>query len=265
VISWYRREDDEKDGPNFVPARFKLEPDGRRVRRLKANVLARTAVALDVETNSDTGEVPPSLDAAVGRVRDAGWAGIVYTSHNHTTAAPRYRLVLALSAELDPDLPAVEVVADRLKLADVLDTSKVGASSLFYLPSCPPDQIDDHAAEVIDGEPINADWMRQAAGAILAERRAEQERIAAAAHAEAEARRQAKIASGSNPDDSLIEKIRGKLDLEHILLAHGYDKCGAKFRHPNSKSGSFGADLKTFGGIERLYSHNAGDPSLPDT
>jgi hypothetical protein len=33
-----------------------------------------------------------------------------------------------------------------------------------------------------------------------------------------------------------------------------------KFRHPNSTSGAFGADLKTFGGVERVYSHNSNDP-----
>ena len=42
----------------------------------------------------------------------------------------------------------------------------------------------------------------------------------------------------------------------------------AKYRHPNSQSGSFGANVKAFGGIERIYSHNAGDPlhvaNLPD-
>ena len=54
-VFWWRREG-EKDGPNFVPPRFTLEPDGRHVRRLKRNLIARTAVALDCETNKKTGE-----------------------------------------------------------------------------------------------------------------------------------------------------------------------------------------------------------------
>ena len=53
VFGW--RREGVKDGCNFVPARFKLEPNGRQVRRLKANVLSRTAVALDIETNKKTG------------------------------------------------------------------------------------------------------------------------------------------------------------------------------------------------------------------
>lgn len=41
---------------------------------------------------------------------------------------------------------------------------------------------------------------------------------------------------------------------------HGYDRRGAKFRHPNSSSGSYGADIKAFNGVERVFSHNANDP-----
>ena len=64
----------------------------------------------------------------------------------------------------------------------------------------------------------------------------EQDRIAAVAREEAEEPRQARIAAGLDPDDSLIE-IRAYLDLAQILLSHGYAKRGAKYRHPNSTSG----------------------------
>ena len=73
----------EKDGPNFIPARFSLEPDGRQVRRLKAHLLSRTAIALDIECNKETGEIPPALGEVVRRVKALGLAGLVYTSHNH--------------------------------------------------------------------------------------------------------------------------------------------------------------------------------------
>ena len=106
--------------------------------------------------------------------------------------------------------------------------------------------------------------MRDYAGEILVQRQAEAERIAAEAHAEAAARRKAKIAAGFDPDNSLIEKLRLRFDLEGVLLAHGYDKAGsksgAKYRHPNSSSGSFGADIRILGGIERVFSHNGTDP-----
>ena len=258
-VFWWRREG-VKDGPNFVLATFALERNARHVRRLKENLLARTAIALDCETNKKTGEVPPSLSEVVARINAHRWAGVVYTSHSHTAAAPRYRIVLPLSEAIETGLPAPEVVADQLELLGVLDRSKIGASSLFYLPSCAPDQSDHHDTQVIDGGPIDAAWMRECGDNLLAQRQAEADRIAEEAHAEAVVRRSAKIAAGFDPDDSLIEKIRAHFDLAGILRAHGYATAGKKYRHPNSESGSYGADIKVLGGVERVFSHNGTDP-----
>jgi hypothetical protein len=262
----FRREGG-KDGPCFVPARFTLEPDKRHVRRLAGNLIARTAVALDVETNKATGEIPPDGGQVMERIKATGKAALSYTSHNHTAAAPRYRIVLPLSQEIDADLPAAEVIADRLQLTGVIDRSKLSAAVAFYLPSAAYGSLGIHDMVAIGGDPIDAVWMRQEAGALLAERQAEQDRIAAVAHAEAAARREAKIAAGFNPDDSLIEKLRPRFDLDEVLRSHGYATAGSargrKYRHPNSASGLFGADIRTFAGIERVFSHNATDPLHP--
>ena len=252
-----------KDGSSFAPATFKPEPDGT-VRRLGDNLIARTAVVLDCETSKKTGEVPPPFADAVAEIKIEGWAAVAYTSHNHTAATPRYRIVLPLSEEIATNLPAVEVIADYLRLLGVLDTSKLGAASLFYFPSAAPGHFAHHETVVVDGWPINAAWMRDCAGIILAEREAEQERQRAKAHAEAAARREAKLAAGFNPDDSLIEKLRSRFDLDDVLRSRSYDKSGTKYRHPNSSSGSYGADIKVFGGIERLFSHNGTDPLHAD-
>ena len=263
-VFWYRREG-PKDGPCFVTSRCRLEPDGRHVRRLKRNVIARTAVAMDIESNKKSGEIPPELDDAVACIKAKSWAAVVYTSHNHKPEAPRYRITLPISEEIGPDLPAPEIMADQLGLRGVLDSSKVNAAALFYLPSAEPGCLDHHKSLVIDGMPIDAEWLRGHCWRASAERQAEAERLAAQAHAEAEARRQAKLAAGFDPDDSLIEKLRPHFDLEQVLLAHGYDRQRrAKFRHPNSTSGSFGADIKMLGGIERVFSHNAIDPLHAD-
>jgi hypothetical protein len=261
VFSW--RREGEKDGPNFVPARFTLESDGRQVRRLGRNVLTRTAIALDVETNKHTGEVPPTLDTAMRRIAALGLAGLGYHSHSHRPDADRYRLILPVDHEVAPDLPAVEIIAERLGLMGVIDMSKRNPASLFYLPSRPYD-IDYHETIIFPGAPVEAAWLETAGGAILAARQAEADRIAAEAHAEAAKRLQARLAAGFDPDDSLIEKLRQRLDLDSVLRSHGYDTAksgaGTKYRHPNSESGSYGADIKNLGGIERVYSHNAGDP-----
>jgi hypothetical protein len=52
--------------------------------------------------------------------------------------------VLPLSEEIAPNLPAMEVIANRLGVAGVLDTSKLVASSLFYLPSAEPGKLGHH-------------------------------------------------------------------------------------------------------------------------
>jgi hypothetical protein len=264
ICTWWRREEATKDGPCFIPARFRLEADGRHIRRLGRNVSARTAIAEDIETNKLTGEVAPPLDEAINRVIQRGWAAVLYTSHNHSTGSPRYRIVVPLSEEIASELPAPEVIADALALQGVLDRSKLNPSSLFFLPSCPPGVLDHHQAIAIPGAPVDAAWMIERAGALLAARQAEAGRIADEARTEAAKRLEARIAGGFDPDDSLIERIRTHLDLDAILLAHGYDKAGGRYRHPNSQSGSFGADIKILGGIERVFSHNGTDPLHAD-
>jgi hypothetical protein len=115
--------------------------------------------------------------------------------------------------------------------------------------------MDLHQTIVIPGAPIGQ-WLTDAAEA----RKAQEDRIVAVAHAEAAVRLRAKIAAGFNPDDSLIEKLRSRFNLDSVLRSHGYDKAGTKYRHPNSSSGGFGADIKVLGGIERVFSHNGTDP-----
>jgi hypothetical protein len=62
--------------------------------------------------------------------------------------------------------------------------------------------------------------------------------------------------------NTLIAQIRQRLPpLETILLSHGYDKNEQGFyRHPASQSGSYGASIANFGGVDRVHSLNAGDP-----
>lgn len=256
-----QRREGEKDGPGFVPARFRLEPDGRQVRRKKDHLLARTAIALDIEPNKATGELPPPPQDALARVKSKGMACVVYTSHNHKPEIdPRYRIVFPISAEISCDIPAPEIMAHALDLDGVLDRSKIGASSFFYSPSH-PDFIDDiHWTGLCDGAPVDSGWLAKEGAAILALRQAEQEKIAHAAQEAAAQRLADKIAAGINPDDSLIEKIRVHLDLDSILRAHGYANQGRDYRHPNSSSGCFGANIKNLGGVDRVFSHNATDP-----
>lgn len=253
------RREGPKDGPGFVPSRFAPEGNGKTVRRVKTNLLARTAVALDVEYNKKTGEFPPDPTVAVAAIKAAGLAAILYTSHSHTLKAPRYRIVIPLSREIDVEIPAPEIVAQKLGLTSVLDDSKDGAASFFYCPSCGSED-DFHFTEIIEGTDLDAESITLEGLDILSVHRAEMDRIAEESHRAAAQRLADRVAAGFEPDDSLIEKLRVHLDLESLLLTHGYAKAGPNFRHPNSSSGQFGANIKNFGGIDRVFSHNATDP-----
>jgi hypothetical protein len=104
-VCWWRREG-EKDGPNFVPARFKLEPDGRHVRRLKENVVSRTAVALDLEANNQTGELPPSHHCRTrpGQNDALAWRGPIGGIHTKPTHRPGSRWGVFLSGSEGSDV-----------------------------------------------------------------------------------------------------------------------------------------------------------------
>ena len=274
IVSGFRREG-PKDGPGFIGARFKLEDDGKQVRRLKANLTSRSVITMDLEANKQTGELPPWPDKLAALIESIGFAAVIWTSHNHCPPTNiRYRIVSPLSAEIDHDLPAVEIIAGDLGIAGVLDRSKLGAASFFYLPSYSGDDTADmHLEIIVAGCAIDAAQLTKRAKALQEYREAEANKAAAEAHAKAAARREVLIAAGFDPDESLIEKIRPKLEsLDQILRDHGYDRRGsgtaAKYRHPASQSGSYGADIKTYIGIERVYSHNGGDllhaTQLPD-
>jgi hypothetical protein len=261
-----QRREGEKDGQCFVPATFRPEPEGR-VRRLSANLSARTAIALDIETNKVTGEAPPSFDETTARIEAEGWAGVIYTSYSHTDAVPRYRITLPLTSKIDFALPAVQVIADALDLSGVLDVSKLGAASVFYLPSSAPGQIANHRSEIIDGAPIDAAWLIERAGAILAAREAEQARQRADALAAAERRREERRQQGYDDTASVIEAIRDRLDLTGELLKHGYVPTAGKsgeFLYSDSKTRVPGVHvMRGRDGIERVFSHHSGDPLAP--
>ena len=157
----------EKDGCNLIPTRFEREPGKPRdVRRKAVNARARTAIALDIEENKKTGELPPIVGDIVHRLQTLALAAIAWTTHSHTSARPRYRVLVPLSSEIAPDLPAVEILAQRLSLDAVFDRSKRGPASLFYLPSAASsDDLDHHEAHAVAGEPYDAALMEKEAGA----------------------------------------------------------------------------------------------------
>ena len=118
--------------------------------------MTRTLVALDIETNKKTGEVPPAFASTRENLKILGVLAVMWTTHSHTRELPRYRVLMPLATPIDYageiDPYSTRSVALQLKLHGVSDASKFGAVSLFYLPRHP--EAAEHATAVITGEPI---------------------------------------------------------------------------------------------------------------
>lgn len=152
----------ERDGTLFSGCTF----SGRRSRK---NVEARSLYVLDVEPSKTTGEVPLPPEEAAAMVAALGWAGVVYTTWNHTPELPRYRVVLVPAEEipLAGDVDAIEAdgavtlgLARMIGLDGVTDRTKLCAESMYYLPRHGDGR--SFFAKEIAGKPIDGDTLVEA-------------------------------------------------------------------------------------------------------
>ena len=118
-------------------------------RRKSDSVISRQLLTLDADFAYD------GLWDAAMIVLDSP-AGVLYSTHKHTPAAPRVRLVLPLSRPVSPD--EYQAIARRIA-ADIdieaFDDTTYEPHRLMYWPSTPADG--DYAFEVSEGAPIDAD------------------------------------------------------------------------------------------------------------
>lgn len=158
------RERDDKNGRGFILADF-TEPH-----RNAANLASYAALCLDLDTHADpeAGEIhePPPPEEAAERLRAAGLAGVIFTTHNHEAppelnkgkpSGARYRLVLPLAEPIEPgDLESwTRRAAALLDLAgDYLDPASWRPAQFFYAPSCRPGA--PRYAVATEGRPLSA-------------------------------------------------------------------------------------------------------------
>lgn len=142
------RERGDKTGRGFILADFTAP------HRNAANLASYHGLCLDLDTHTDSeaGEIhePPPPEEAAERLRAAGLAGVIFTTHNHEAApelnkgkpsGPRYRLVLPLAEPIEPaELESyTRRAAALLDLAgDYLDPASWRPAQFFYAPSCRP-------------------------------------------------------------------------------------------------------------------------------
>jgi hypothetical protein len=241
--------DDKGSLPWLKCARFGDQRTEHNSLRHNANVLAITGIEADYDGEQ------MGFDEAERIVTTAGLCAIIYTSPSHTDAAPRWRVLCFCSREYPPAERARFLARLNGLLGGIFSHESWTLSQSYYFGSVKRNPA--HRVVVVDGTCIDlADYLD--ASAILP---APQE--AQAALREDRSRRVADPPRLRDQGDSLIEQIRARLDLASVLAGHGYARRGNVWRHPNSKSGAYGLNIATFGGVERLYSHNGGDPLHP--
>jgi hypothetical protein len=204
--------------------------------RGREGLKTRTAIALDIETSRTTGEVPPSVETAFRRLQALGHAGLVATTWSHREDAPRYRIVVPVPeidlgddtmALIDPWLPIA--LARRLGLEGVIDASKLGADSYFFLPRHPAGRANQRFAAVAEGPVIDLMGLCQDAIALQVTEEREQ---------------RARLRQSMTMDPKIrqvIESFNARHPVEVLLARYGYHRRGRRWRSPFQSRLSAGA------------------------
>lgn len=119
--------------------------------RKRGSVMSRSVVTLDAD-------FAPGAEAFAAAVAKAlpGMAWAIYSTHKHTPAAARLRVVVPLDCEVAPD--AYEAIARRVACEigiDWFDDTTYDAARLMYWPSTPSDG--EFFARQQEGEPLIGD------------------------------------------------------------------------------------------------------------
>ena len=130
-----------KEGPAVVFATFD-EP-----RRLARHVTGITALALDVDEGANVVEVYEKL-------LELRLAGVIWTTHSHTEAEHRFRVVCPLAEALP--VRAHRIALDMLGNALGIEWDKQCADPcrLFLLPACPATARDSAIIVRAHGQPL---------------------------------------------------------------------------------------------------------------
>lgn len=147
TVAEYKRmskdeKDKRKDQGGFVGGYLQ---DGLRKRE---NVKSRSLLCLDADDVGDA-DFP-------GKVRSAleGVTYLIYTTHSHTPEAPRYRLIVPLSEDIEPEKyePIARRITYRIGI-DMFDPTTYDINRLMHWPSTPKDGVYEHLEA--DGELLN--------------------------------------------------------------------------------------------------------------
>lgn len=117
--------------------------------RNSQNISGRTLVTLDIDYGT-----PETIAIIEDLLYGTAWC--LYSTHSHTPATPRYRLIVPLDRTVSPDeyIPIARRVADDIGI-DLFDDSTYEPSRLMYWPSAPRDG--EYIFKQGGGEEVDAD------------------------------------------------------------------------------------------------------------
>ncbi|OMF95120.1 virulence-associated E family protein [Paenibacillus sp. FSL R7-0273] len=231
-----------KDGPAFVGGLV------RGGRRKKENIDSRWLITLDVDSGDE--DFLLTVDLMIG-----GTAYVVYSTHSHRDARPKYRLIIPANRAMSPD----EYAAVSRKLAELIgmdyfDKTTFDVHRLMYLPSCSKDA--EPVLEVLEGDALDVD-------AILGHYKDWTDVMQWPRHPHAAD----PILSNKKPQDPREKTGTIGLFCRSFTLEEGIDRFLQEEYSPGSmenrytyNKGTSGNGLEVFPDQELAYSHQDSDP-----
>ena len=128
-----------KDGRAWIPAIFGQHLNEEGNHRHAANVMACTALALDID-NKPGAEAPLSLGEVVNQL-PAGIALAWHSTYSNSNDCPRFRVIVPWGHCQDTTTTLLCFDALNARLGDRLDAVSRNPASIFFEPSCPPDAL----------------------------------------------------------------------------------------------------------------------------
>lgn len=142
---------DEKDGAGFSPTLYREGP----VRRLAENVEALTLLVLDIDDGTPLEDL---------RLKFEEYEWVAYTTHGHTTAHPKYRLVFPLTHAVPAQYwRQVWSGAVATLAPGHADRQCKNVARLYYFPVCPHSRKAERWAVHNQGRPLAPDELAAAA------------------------------------------------------------------------------------------------------
>jgi hypothetical protein len=234
-----------KDGTAIICGLFL--GDGRKGEAL----VGRGSIALDIEANKGSGEIPPDPKDVIALLKKKRLAAALWSTHSNSATDLRYRILMPLSAPLaitvrETDALLPFLAAAQLKLTGIADSSKFGGQSLFFLPR--HDYGRPYWSAIIEGEPLDALELQAVATMVHQRDRMSEEQLR-------ELHRAAQLRPAKQ---TLIDRFNAKYSIEDLLRACGYQQFGARFRSPYQSRDSAPATHR-IPGTDRWFSHSESD------